>query len=130
MIKHIWDILYLYKINVYLSPPAYVYYNARKNFINKKFCQFIALLKNTTKNISIKNYSSIKLIEKYHVVLDQVFKIIMVDLNSFINKETIFAIAVKAVKNTTSFNSLVSTLSVFRAYLHINNKDLLVTSII
>lgn len=52
--KYIWNILYLYLINVYLNLPDYIYHNIGKNFISRKFCQFAILLKITIKNISVK----------------------------------------------------------------------------
>lgn len=56
-------------INVYFGPPDYIYHNAGKNFISKKFCQLATLLENTTKSVSVEAYWSIRLVKQYHAVL-------------------------------------------------------------
>ena len=52
----VWDTLYTYQINIYLSPPDIVIYNTRKNFISTKFKQLINLMaikikKNTSRGL-------------------------------------------------------------------------------
>lgn len=41
-------------MNIYLSLSNNIYYDIRKNFIDKKFCQLIILFKIIIKNIFIK----------------------------------------------------------------------------
>ena len=77
-----------------------------------------------TKTVSVKPHWSIGLVERYHTVLPRVYKIIANDLQGCgFSKEMGLQMAVKAFNNTASHNSLVSTLLVFGAYLHMSGFD-------
>ncbi len=72
------------------------------------------------KEVPIKAYNSISKIKHYHALLQQVYNIILLELNSS-SKDFILQMAVKAINNLASPNSLVPTLLVFSAYPHITN---------
>lgn len=78
--KHIYNALHLYWIDIYLGPFDYIYHNAGKNFVSKKFCQLATLLGNTTKSVFVEAYESIKLVEQYYAILRQAYKVIIEDL--------------------------------------------------
>jgi hypothetical protein len=65
-------------------------YNAKKNFIVIEFKQLISSMLIKVKKVLVKAYNSIGLIERYHVLLRRVYKILKKELkNKYINKEII-----------------------------------------
>ena len=121
--KHTWDIVRLCWIDVYLGPPDYIHHDAGKNFVSREFCQLATSLGSTTKSVPIEAHWSIGLVERYHAVLRQAYKVIMEDLQGIINKKTALQIAVKVVNNTAGSNGLVPTLLVFGAYPRMHSMD-------
>ena len=73
------------------------------------------------KEMPVEAHNSISKVERYHTLLQCLYKIFKSKLQSEkLNKEVILQIAVKVVNNTTSLDSLVLTLLVFRAYLRLS----------
>jgi len=67
------------------------------------------------KEVPIKTYNSVRKIERYHVPLRYVYKIISLELKG-VSKELILQIAVKAVNDSAGPNGLIPILLVFSAY--------------
>ena len=81
------------------------------------------MLGSNTKSVPVKGHWSIGLVERYHVVLRRVYKVIMEDLQGIISKETGRQMAVKVDNNTDGLDGLVPTLLVFGAYSLMHNMD-------
>lgn len=77
-----------------------------------------------TKSVSVEAHWSIKMIERYHAVLQKAYKVIADDLQGCrLSKEIILQMAIKAINSTAGLNGLISTLLVFGAYLCISEFD-------
>ena len=84
----------------------------------------------TTKAVPIKAHWSISIIEQYHVVLCQAYKVIMGDLSGMeIIKKIGLQMAVKAINNIAGLNDFVPMLLIFGAYLRMHALDLLASTI-
>jgi hypothetical protein len=67
--------------------------------------------------VLVEAYNSISKVERYYTPLRRAYKIIRIELKEEgIDDEVCLQIAIKAINNTASPNSLVPTLLVFRAY--------------
>jgi hypothetical protein len=65
-------------------------YNARKNFTAIEFKQLISSMLIKVKEVPVKAYNSVGLVERYHALLRRVYKIIKKELkNEHINKKMI-----------------------------------------
>lgn len=78
--KHIWGTLQLFWIDVYIGPPNLIIHNASSNFVSKEFCQYVISMAIATKNVPVKAYWSIKMVEKYYTILQRAYKVIADDL--------------------------------------------------
>ena len=128
--SHIWDMLRLCWINVYVESSDVIVHDAETNFDNIEFRQNAKTLNIQTKCVFIEVANSIGLIKKYHVSLKRVYLIIITKLKDqdFI-KEIRLQMIIKAVNDTIEYNDLVLTLLVFGTYPHIINDDALSLSI-
>ncbi len=106
------------QINIYLGPPNIITYNIGKNFISKEFKQYAIILKTAIRNVPIKAYNLVRIVEYYHGPLYYIYYIIITELLD-ISKDIALQIAFKVINNSAGPNSLISTLLVFRAYLYI-----------
>jgi hypothetical protein len=52
--KHIWEMLCLCWIDVYLNSSDYILHDADKNFVNREFRQFVISMTIITKVVSMK----------------------------------------------------------------------------
>jgi hypothetical protein len=69
------------------------------------------------KEVPVKAHNSVGLIERYHTLLRQAYKILKKKLkDKHINKEIILQMAVKAVNNSARPDEIVLTLLVFGLY--------------
>jgi hypothetical protein len=83
------------------------------------------------KEVPVKAHNSISKVEKYHVPLRRLYKILRDKLKEEnLNKELILQMAVKAINNTARPNGLVPTLLVFSAYLRLSSFNTLTPLII
>lgn len=121
--KHIWDTLRLCWIDVYLGSPDYIHHDAGKNFVSREFRQLATSLAITIKSVPVEAHWSIGIVERYHAVLRQAYKVIMDNLEGTIKKKTALQIAVKAVNDTAGPDGLVPTLLVFGAYPRMHTMD-------
>ena len=53
----------MYQINIYLGPLDLVIYNIGKNFINKKFKQYVSTISINIKRVLVKAYNSISMVK-------------------------------------------------------------------
>jgi hypothetical protein len=69
------------------------------------------------KEVPVKAHDSVGLVERYHALLRQAYKILKKELkDKHINKEMILQMAVKAVNNSAGPDEIVPTLLVFGPY--------------
>jgi hypothetical protein len=77
------------------------------------------------KEVFVKAYNIVGLVERYHALLRRAYEIIKKKLkNKHINKKIILQITVKAVNDSARPNKIVLTLLVFGLYLRITEIDL------
>jgi plasmid replication initiation protein len=99
-------------------------YNARKNFTVTEFKQLASSMLIKVKEVPVKAYNSVGLIERYHTLLRRAYKILKAELkNKHINKEIILQIAVKAINDSARPDKIVLTLLVFGLYLRMTKID-------
>jgi hypothetical protein len=101
-------------------------YDAGKNFIIIKFKQLVSSMLIKVKEVLVKAYNSVGLVERYHVLLCCAYEIIKEELkNEHINKEIILQMAVKAVNDSAGPDRIVPILLVFGLYPRMTEIDLL-----
>jgi hypothetical protein len=99
-------------------------YNAGKNFTTTEFKQLASLMLIKVKEVLVKAYNSVGLVEQYHTLLRRVYKIIKKELkDEHIDKEIILQMAVKAVNDSARPDRIVLTLLVFGLYLRMTEID-------
>jgi hypothetical protein len=78
------------------------------------------------KEVFVKAYNSVGLIEQYYALLRYTYKILKAELkNKHINKKIILQITVKAINDSARSDEIVLILLVFGLYLRITKIDLL-----
>jgi hypothetical protein len=119
--KHIWDMLRLCWIDVYLSLSDHILTDADKNFASREFRQFVTSMTIITKAVSIKAHWSIDVIERYHVELRRAYQMIFDDLD--VSKKIVLQIIIKAINDTVDSDDLVLILLIFETYsrMHVMN---------
>jgi hypothetical protein len=65
-IRHIWDILCICWIDIYLGPPDLITHDTGKNFISKEFKQYASTIGINTKAALVEAYNSIGIVEHYY----------------------------------------------------------------
>jgi hypothetical protein len=101
-----------------------VIYDAGKNFVSTEFKQLANIMAIVTKEMPVEAHNSVRLVERYHIPLRQVYEIIQDKLkDKKINKEMILQMAVKAVNNIAGPNRIVPILLVFGVYLQLTDMD-------
>jgi hypothetical protein len=114
-----------------LGPPDFIITDAGTNFVGTKFKQPVKQLSIEIKEVLVEAHNSIGKVERYYTPLRRVYKIIRTELKEEgINNEVYLQMAVKAINDTASPNSLVPILLVFRAYPRMTLADPLAPSII
>jgi hypothetical protein len=99
-------------------------YNAGKNFTAIEFKQLVSSMLIKVKEVLVKAYNSVRLVERYHTLLCCVYEILKAELkNEHINKKMILQIAVKAVNDSARSDRIVLILLVFGLYLRITEID-------
>jgi hypothetical protein len=106
-------------------------YNARKNFIAIEFKQLVSSMLIKVKEVPVKAYNSVGLVERYYALLRRAYKILKEELkDKHIDKEMILQMAVKAVNNSARPDGIVLTLLVFGLYLRMTEMDALLLIIV
>jgi hypothetical protein len=99
-------------------------YNTGKNFTATEFKQLTSSISIKVKEVLVKAYNSVGLIERYHALLCCVYKILKAELkDEHINKEMILQMTVKAVNDSAGPDRIVLTLLVFGLYLRMTEID-------
>ena len=78
----------------------------------------------TVKSILVKAYNLVGIVKCYYRPLQHIYQIIIAEISK-INKDIALQMAFKAINNSTSPNSLIPTLLVFRVYLQLINTNTL-----
>ena len=87
----------------------------------------------TTKAVSVEAHWSIGIVERFHLVLRRVYKVIMknfISIDAKISKELRLQMTVKTVNDIAGSNGLVFTLLVFGAYSRMHHLNSSASSII
>ena len=79
-VKHVWNMLRLCWIDVYLRLFDYIHHDADKNFVNRKFRQYCSIMSIIIKSMFVKIHWSIEIVEKYYLMLDWIYLVIMKNL--------------------------------------------------
>jgi hypothetical protein len=99
-------------------------HDAGKNFTATEFKQLASSMLIEVKEVSVKAYNSVGLIERYHALLRRAYEILKAELkDEHIDKEMILQMAVKAVNNSAGPDGIVLTLLVFGSYPRMTEMD-------
>ena len=127
--KHVWNMLRLCWIDVYLKPFDYIHHDADKNFMNQKFRQYCSIMNIVIKTMPVEIHWSIEIVEKYHSIFRRTYLMIIKNLiaTSMIFTEIIkkikFQITIKIVNDIIDDNDLIFTLLIFDAYFRMQKLD-------
>jgi hypothetical protein len=80
--KHIWKMLRLCWVDVYLNSSDHILHDADKNFVSRKFRQFVISMTIITKVVSIEAHWSIDIVERYHAELRQTYQMTFENLDN------------------------------------------------
>jgi hypothetical protein len=132
--KHIWNMLRLCWIDVYLDLSDHILTDADKNFASKEFRQFVISMTIIIKAVFVETHWSIDVVEKYHVELRRTYQMINDDLttksiNETISKEIMLQMIVKAINDTVDSDDLILILLIFEAYSCMHVMNLSISSI-
>ncbi len=81
-------------------------HNTGKNFISRKFKQYIVNIGTIIKSIPVKAYNSISIVKHYHGPLQHIYHIITSKIPG-INKDIALQMAFKAINDSTGPDSLI-----------------------
>ncbi len=126
--KHIWEMLRLCWINVYLNSSDHILHDADKNVVSREFRQFVVSMTIIIKSISIEIHWSIDVIKRYHVKLRKVYQMILENLDNETDviKKMMLQMIIKAINDTIDFDKLMLTLLIFDVYsrMHVMNSSI------
>ncbi|KAI0990859.1 hypothetical protein K3495_g17328, partial [Podosphaera aphanis] len=117
--QHVWNMLRLCWIDVYLGPPDIITHDAGTNFTSEEFRQNAKSLAIETNEIPVESANSMSIVERYHKPLRRAYEIIKEEIstnNTEEQKSFILQMAVKAVNDTAGYDGIVPTLLVFGAF--------------
>jgi hypothetical protein len=122
-VKHIWEMLRLCWIDVYLNLSDHILTDADKNFTSRKFRQFAISMTIISKAMLVEIHWSIDVVKKYHIELRRAYQMIFENLESTISKEIILQMIVKAINDTVDSDDLMLILLIFETYscMHVMN---------
>jgi hypothetical protein len=125
--KHIWNMLCLCWIDVYLSSSDHILTDADKNFASKEFRQFVILMTIITKAVFVEAHWSIDVVKRYHAELRRTYQMIFENLD--VNKKIALQMIVKAINDTVDFDDLMLILLIFEIYFRMHVMNLSTSSI-
>ncbi len=119
--KHIWNMLRLCWIDVYLDFFDHILTDADKNFVSRKFRQFVISMTIIIKTVSIEAHWSIDVVKRYHAELRRAYQMIFENLD--VNKKIALQMIVKAINHTVDSDELMFILLIFETYfrMHVMN---------
>jgi hypothetical protein len=85
--KHIWEMLRLCWIDVYLSSSDHILTDADKNFASREFRQFVISMTIIIKTVFVEAHWSIDVVKRYHVELRRAYRMIFENLD--VSKEIV-----------------------------------------
>lgn len=111
-------------INTCFGLPDLVIADAGKQFMAKKFKQYITNIGIIVKNALIKTYYFIGMVKRYYRPLRQVYFIITTEISG-IEPDLVLQMFFIAINDSVDSNGLISTFLVFDVYSKIIEQDLL-----
>jgi hypothetical protein len=126
--KHIWDMLCLCWIDVYLSLSDHILTDVDKNFASKEFRQFVISMTIIIKAVFVEAHWSIDVMKRYHAELRRTYQMIFENLD--VNKKIVLQMIVKVINDTVDSDDLVLILLIFEAYFRMHVMNLSTSSII
>jgi hypothetical protein len=125
--KHIWDMLCLCWIDVYLNLSDDILTDADKSFASREFRQFVISMTIITKAVLVEAHWSIDVVKRYHAELRRAYQMIFENLD--VNKKIALQMIVKAINDTVDSNDLVLILLIFETYFRMHVMNLSTSSI-
>jgi hypothetical protein len=109
-------------IDVYLEPSDHILIDVEKNFVSRKFRQFVTSMAIFIKSISIEAHWSIDVVKRYHVELRRAYKMIVENLNktSFVSTEIELQMIIKIINDIIDLDELILILLIFEIYSRIH----------
>ncbi|EKD21603.1 hypothetical protein MBM_00716 [Drepanopeziza brunnea f. sp. 'multigermtubi' MB_m1] len=104
------------------NPFINVVHDLGINFNLAIFRKYFKSIKSTSKQMLIKAYYSVELVERYYVFVRRAFKIVIKELLKAL-RENRLQMAIKAINDTAGLNSLVFTLFVFNTLSKLTEQD-------
>jgi hypothetical protein len=127
--KHIWDMLHLCWIDVYLSLSDHILTDVDKNFASREFRQFVISMTIIIKAVFVETHWSIDVVKRYHVELRRAYQMIFENLE-IVSKKIALQMTVKAINDTVDSDDLMFMLLIFEAYLRVHVMNFSTSSII
>ncbi len=133
--KHIWEMLRLCWIDVYLNLFDHILIDADKNFASRELRQFVISMTIIIKAVLVEAHWSIDVVKRYHVELRRAYQMISDDLiikstNETISKKIMLQMIVKTINDTIDSDELMFILLIFETYLRMHVMNLSISSII
>jgi len=104
-------------------------YNVGKNFVSIKFKLNAKSIDIEITKVLVEVYNNVRKVERYYAPLRKVYQIFKDELSD-ISNEAILQMAVKIINDSARPDDIILYLLVFRVYLRISSKDLLLSIII
>ena len=114
-VKHVWKQIRFCWINTYLKSSDFISIDAEKQFITRKFKQYVINMKITIKIVFVETHHSIDQIERYHESFRRIYTIIITEISD-IDFELKLQMIFKIINDSIDFNELIFTLFVFDVY--------------
>ncbi len=113
--RHVWDHLKTCWIDTYLKSSDVIIANVDKQFVARKFKQYVDNITIAIKTIFVETHYLIQMMKRYHDSLRRVYAIITTEISN-IDLEIALQITFKIINDLIEFDDLISTLLIFEAY--------------
>ena len=114
-VKHVWKQIWFCWIDTYLKSFDFISIDAEKQFIIRKFKQYVINMKITIKIVFVKTHHLIDQIKRYHKSFRRIYTIIITEISD-IDFELKLQMIFKIINDSIDFNELIFTLFVFDVY--------------
>ncbi|EKD19102.1 hypothetical protein MBM_02339 [Drepanopeziza brunnea f. sp. 'multigermtubi' MB_m1] len=112
---------------VYVDVIHFNVHDLGTNFNSATFRSYFKGISSTLKQMLVKAYYSVGLVERYYVLVRRAFEIVTKELSKAL-KEDRLQMAIKAINDIARLNSLVLTLFVFKTLSRLTEQDRLAAS--